>query len=199
MKATGEVKSVEFWDGNLLGNTVAILISGKAGTGKSTFGSLVKKALQEEGYTTTTIPFADNVKYVAKEAFGWDGEKDDKGRQLLQGIGNLGRQYDENLWVDRVIEMAEVTDTIIPVEFIICDDWRFPNEAKRMAERFTTILVKVEAKEREALKGTEFYDDVSEVSLDAYEDYYYVVSNESTLEELKNKANSIVSSILGKE
>ena len=48
------------------------------------------------------------VKAVAK-FMGWNGEKDTKGRKLLQGIGNLGREYDNDAWIELLIKGIEDT------------------------------------------------------------------------------------------
>lgn len=46
--------------------------------------------------------FADPIKRIACDAYGWDGAKDARGRRLLQEIGSVGRRYDPDLWLKRL-------------------------------------------------------------------------------------------------
>jgi hypothetical protein len=74
------------------------MVSGRAGSGKSTFSNYCIDYLKSLGHRATLVPFAKGVKRTAKDCFGWDGKKDRKGRKLLQDIGLVGRAYNENLW-----------------------------------------------------------------------------------------------------
>lgn len=62
------------------------LISGYAGAGKDTFFSEVEKLIPAQ-----RISFADPLKKIARDVFGWNGEKDIVGRQLLIDIGSICR------------------------------------------------------------------------------------------------------------
>lgn len=184
---------------------VAILISGKAGVGKTTLANFIKNSLIESGNIVCINPFAFEVKQTARYV-GWDGIKDSRGRKLLQDIGQLVRDYNKDTWVRKTIERfgdqnAELFLTGYPeIQFMICDDWRFPNESWYIKNNtdMDTILIRVEAPDREILKGTPQYDEISENALpDGFEvltDYDYVVSNsiEFTLDDLRNVANIIV-------
>jgi hypothetical protein len=74
------------------------------------------------------LHFADPVKNIAKICFGWDGNKDDRGRKLLQIIGtDAGRAYNPDIWVNAMKEkIAEAG----PGQTIVIDDLRFNNEAE---------------------------------------------------------------------
>ena len=63
------------------------LISGKAESGKSTLAKYLTTEIANANYASYCIPFAGAVKKIAKE-MGWDGNKDEKGRNLLQFIHN---------------------------------------------------------------------------------------------------------------
>lgn len=111
-------------------------LCGKAGSGKGE----VSKILQKH-FKTCVIPFAKPLKQLAKQ-FGWDGNKDEKGRKFLQMLGTeIGRAYNPNYWVDRWIE--ETTTALAETEtgfglgrfekiydIIVADDCRFDNEAE---------------------------------------------------------------------
>ena len=180
--------------------TVFILISGKAGVGKSTLGNyLVTKLSSIKGIAVITVPFADSLKRLATSAFGWDGEKDAKGRRLLQVIGTeAGRGYDENIWVRKTVDFA-TTSSIFPPHFVLCDDWRYRNECSYIADLGVHDLytIRVEASNRELLKGTDEAKHISETSLPSGKNglYEVVVDNKGKLNSLYRQGDTIVSDL----
>ena len=75
-----------------------ITISGKAQHGKDTTAEMLKKKLEELQYKVLIIHYADYVKYVCRQYFNWDGNKDEKGRTILQQVGtNLARARRETI------------------------------------------------------------------------------------------------------
>ena len=65
-----------------------ILISGKAGHGKDTLAGYMKNFMEKRGKRVLIIHYGDLLKYICKSLFGWDGQKDEKGRTLLQYVGS---------------------------------------------------------------------------------------------------------------
>ena len=64
---------------------------------------------------------------VATTYYGWSGEKDEKGRELLQKLGtDLGRTNNPNVWVNCVKEIVKALQT--EYDFVLIPDVRFPNE-----------------------------------------------------------------------
>ena len=104
-----------------------ILISGKAEAGKTTTANIIKTFLEELGKKVACIPYGQYVKDTAKLVWNWNGDKDEKGRQLLQWWGtDIVRAQDPNFWVDSVVRLAKVIDKY--VDYLIVDDCRFLNE-----------------------------------------------------------------------
>lgn len=104
-----------------------ILISGKAEAGKTTTANIIKTFLEELGKKVACTPYGQYVKDTAKLIWNWNGEKDKKGRELLQWWGtDIVRAQDPNFWVDSVIRLAKVIDKY--VDYLIIDDCRFLNE-----------------------------------------------------------------------
>ena len=64
-----------------------ITISGKAQNGKDTTARLLKDVLEDDGNTVLIAHYADLLKYICKQFFGWDGNKDEQGRHTLQYVG----------------------------------------------------------------------------------------------------------------
>jgi len=164
-----------------------IAFTGKFQSGKTTCANLIQNSVK--------LSFAKPIKDIAKIYFGWNGDKDDKGRRLLQVIGtNAGREYNSNIWVEKMHEqlLHEKTfeesknkdvDTII-----IIDDLRFNNEAEFII-KWKGIIINI------TRPGYDGDAHVSEIGiLDEYVDY--TINNDGTIEELKNKLLEIIKKIL---
>lgn len=175
-----------------------VLIGGRAGEGKSTFTRFCGEyLLREKNIGSVIVPFARMVKETAF-VMGWDGEKDDKGRKLLQEVGKIGREYDLDLWANHAIDFIKDCDGQ-GFEYYFIDDWRFPNESKVIVEHFSpTLKVRMRRpEESHTLFGTALYNDVSEASLSDEDSYYdYVIKNSKDLDELKVKSEQFIDIIL---
>lgn len=159
--------------------TICFLLSGKAGVGKSYTANLLNGYLTLKGYNQGIYHFADGVKKTAI-FMGWNGNKDQQGRILLQGIGQTGRAYDEYLWVRDTFKRIEDSEEY-PYDFIIIDDWRFKNEYRFIASNeilYRPIKIRIEAPARELLIGTPAYNEISEVDLDGFDLFDYIISND---------------------
>ena len=70
-------------------------VSGLAGSGKDTLADILCEA-----YGYKKDHFAFDLKYLASAHFNWDGQKDERGRHLLQQLGtDVGRTYLQNIWL----------------------------------------------------------------------------------------------------
>lgn len=110
-----------------------ILCSGLARAGKDTSAEIIKENLKAKGYKVLITHYADLLKFICKNIFGWNGEKDEKGRTLLQYVGtDCVRVQDPDYWVDFVANLI----TMFPdrYDFVIVPDTRFPNEIDRIAD-----------------------------------------------------------------
>ena len=106
-----------------------ILISGKAENGKTTAAKQMKKVFESRGYRAVITRYAKYLKEIAKDYCGWDGNKDEKGRKLLQELGTdiiRNKLNKPDFHVGRICEDIEVCADY--VDYVIIDDTRFPNE-----------------------------------------------------------------------
>lgn len=161
-------------------------ITGKAGAGKSTLGNFIRKHMRELSafQHVVKIGFADDVKSIAANQFRWNGQKDDKGRRLLQVIGTeAGRAYNENIWVEKLAEYDA------PHVCVIADDVRFNNEAIMCKQRGKLILVEGRADDL-----GENSSHASEKGIDIPPDFRIV--NDGDLVALESQAAEIVRTIL---
>ena len=105
-------------------------ITGQAGAGKSTVAAKLRLFAAASGVDLGIVPFAKPLKDFARK-LGWNGEKDERGRRLLQLLGTeVGREcIHPDIWVDKWEEAA----TALPGG-TIADDCRFDNEVERVRE-----------------------------------------------------------------
>ena len=112
-----------------------IFVSGKAFNGKDTAGEIFKNKLEARGQKVLVTHYADLLKWMCKNYFGWNGEKDAAGRSLLQHVGtDVIRAQIPNFWVDWMIQLLR----LFPKEwdFVIIPDARFPNEIEVLENEF---------------------------------------------------------------
>ena len=119
-----------------------ILISGSARFGKDSTAFMMKELLEKQKKKVLIIHYADNLKLFAKNYFGWSGQKDQKGRELLQWLGtDVVRNNYEDTWVDMIIALLKGIKTLY--DYVIIPDVRFPNEIDKMCDNFNCITVRI--------------------------------------------------------
>lgn len=187
-----------------------IVLSGKARSGKDTAAVMLEEML---GYNTTSIAYADQLKYIISTCFGLNMEQlygDDKEvvledlpirtksghvtthcwtpRKLLQYLGtDVFRTIKPDCWVqvvkDRVAE-GEYDNYIIT-------DGRFPNELEWVLEA-GGIHIRIEREDKDFVSGT---DHESETSLpDFFENPInsFIINNDKDLDYLHQELQNIV-------
>jgi hypothetical protein len=168
---------------------VILGFGGKARSGKDTSVDMLKDRLEFKGYKVLHINMANYVKYIAKEYFDWDGQKDEKGRHILQQVGTeIVRSKNPDFWVNTVIEFIKVFDNY---DFVLIGDVRFPNEINRFKEEgYQTYSVHVERLNFENNLTKEQRNHLSETSMDNFKfDYYIEAEN---LRQLDDEVDELV-------
>ena len=161
-----------------------ILISGKAQNGKDTVADILQSSLANDSKRVLITHYADLLKFICKNYLGWDGKKDEKGRQMLQYVGtDVIRAEDPTFWVDFVAKILQYFHT--NWDYVIIPDCRFPNEVTVMSEVFETIHLRVTRNSYKSPLTEEQLSHMSETSLDNVEPDYHI-PNDGTIEDLKN-------------
>ena len=173
-------------------------ISGKAESGKTTTALLLQEELNKRGISTCFINYGDLVKYVAKQYYNWQGEKDQKGRTLLQYIGtDLGREkVDNSIWVNMIINIIKILQYNYNVAII--GDCRFPNEYEewnKYKKDFNMIKLRIERPNYKNKLTKKQKQHLSETALDNY-CFDYTIINNDDLNKLKNEVNKFINSQL---
>lgn len=167
-----------------------ICISGKARHGKDTVAELMKTALENKGSSVLLIHYADLLKWLCKEYFGWDGQKDDAGRTMLQHVGTeVVRKQEPDYWVNFVIHFVTLFKN--EWDFVIIPDCRFPNEIDRWKDAgFDVYFFRVERPDFDNGLSDAQKSHPSETALDDYEPDLKI-SNDGDLERLRKRVEKI--------
>ncbi len=160
-----------------------IAISGKARHGKDTTALMMRIQLSIDSNKILVAHQADLLKYICRTFFGWDGQKDEAGRQLLQHVGtDVVRKKYPDFWVDFIVNMLK----LFPDEwdYVLIPDCRFPNEIERMREAGLDVThVRVVRPNFESPLTGEQQKHPSETALDEYPADAYII-NDGTLHDL---------------
>ena len=159
-----------------------ICISGKAQNGKDTTASFMKQALEAKGQRVLIAHFGDLVKYICKTFFGWDGQKDERGRTLLQYVGtDKIRAVSPDYWVDFIVNILTIFKD--EWDYVLIPDCRFPNEYEIFPHYgFDTVLLRVERPDFDSPLTPEQQAHRSETALDDYPYDYTIVNNENLID-----------------
>lgn len=172
-----------------------VLISGKAQNGKDTTANIMKRLLEADGEKVLIAHYGDLVKYICKQFFDWDGNKDEKGRTLLQYVGtDVIRAKNPDYWVNFIIGVLKMFDN--EWDFVLIPDARFPNEVDFVKHEFDALHLRVIRENFTSPLTPEQQAHPSETSLDDVTPDYTVI-NDGTIEDLKAKLSTLVTQLRG--
>lgn len=142
---------------------------GLAGSGKDTIADIICADLNYK-----RASFAEALKTLCL-VMGWNGDKDARGRKLLQDVGMAFRAYDKDIWVDKTASTLEDQSTYV------FTDVRFSNEADYIKNTRNGIIIRVV---RPELKLGEAHQHISESGQKDIEVDYTLI-NDGTIEDLR--------------
>lgn len=162
-----------------------ICISGKAQHGKDTTATILSSALENRGNKVLTFHYADLLKYLCRQYFNWNGEKDEVGRTLLQHVGtDVVRTKDPDYWVDFAVKFFKLFED--EWDYILIPDCRFPNEIVRIKTNFDCVHLTVFRPNFKSPLTEEQQNHISETALDHYP-CDEVIWNDGSTEDLSVK------------
>lgn len=178
-------------------NPIIILIAGKARSGKNTVSKILESEFIKEKKEVIISPYTKYLKEYIHNITDWNIEdENNKPRDLLQKLSSelikekLGL---ENLFINRQIEDIKIYSYFKDV--IIINDIRFPKEIDTIKNIFTNV-VSIQVKRSNYISGLtkEQLQDVTETSLDNYNNFDYIIENDD-IESLKEDTINIFKSL----
>ncbi len=169
------------------------ILSGKSKSGKDTVADMISTYYGKD--KTIQISYAYYIKDYLRRMGKYEEENKEKYRSVLQefGIELLGKKMDRGFLISRILEDIKVFsffyENIIITDARLLDEIIIPKEAYPAA-----ITIRIDRSNPNNLTATQ-KNHITEIGLDTYENFDYVVENDGTIEELEQK----VRNILGKE
>ena len=158
-----------------------MIFSGKARHGKDAAAEFALQVLGRNGKRAVQIAYSDYISFIATKYFGWNGERDEAGRTLLQDIGKSFREKDAEFWVRSIADFLRVTDE--KFDYALLTGARYPNDLSYFVERFDVVTVRVDRPDFDNGLTDEQKAHISETALDDYP-FTHRISNAGTLEDL---------------
>lgn len=180
-------------------------ISGKARSGKDTFAEMLAAQLNKGAHPPfVMMAFANELKLRCQAAFdlsyeqlwGDDKEKVDEryqkqmqanvhwtAREIMQEYGAFYRSIDGEFWIKNLFKVAADKG----YNNVIVTDVRYINEADYILNK-GGYVIRVERENKDDVHNMQH---PSEVQLDGYNRFDFVVNNNGTLEELAEKAKDV--------
>lgn len=174
-----------------------VVISGKATHGKDETSKKIMAVLEKEGKKCLSIAVGDALKSAAAKYFGWNGEKDEKGRSLLQSMAMLARKNNPGVWSNILNELIEAFGP--EYDYVFVADMRFPIEIDSLKKKFPgkvrSILVK--RVNYESTLTANQKNDITEISMEGYPFDDLIIND--TLQGLEETCNRLAKRILNNE
>jgi hypothetical protein len=177
-----------------MNNPKIIILCGKAEVGKNKSASILSNMLKEQGKKAVIIAYASYLKEYAKNILSWDGNEDTKPRSFLQnlGIDIIKNKIDDKFLINRIIEDIKVYSFFYDV--IIISDARMVEEITDIKDNFNNVIVvKIVGKENSLTD--EQKNHITEIALDNYEDYDFIINNTSDINNLSENLKKIVEEV----
>ncbi len=171
------------------------VISGKARHGKDTIALDLKEIYEAKGLKVINLAYGSYIKEYAKKISNWDGLEETKPRELLQELGTevIRKKIDKDFFVRRICEDIKVYSYYFDI--ITISDARFPNELEWPNKMFDNVInIRVIRNGYDSILSEKEQKHLTEVALDEYNNYDYVIYNDGTLEDLKKKVSEVVRS-----
>ena len=166
------------------------VISGKAKSGKDTLANIICNYYKDK--KCKKISYAYYLKEYIKNIFGWDGQEETKPRDLLQSIGIdlLQKKIDEHILINRVMEDIKVYSYFYDV--IIITDARLIDEIEIPKNKFSNVItIRINNNVDNDLT-LEQKKHITEIDLDNYTNFDYVINNTSDYTKLTQNVNNIL-------
>jgi hypothetical protein len=174
-----------------------ICISAKAQHGKDTSALILRDIYESRGQKVLITHFADLLKYICKAFFNWDGNKDEKGRTLLQYIGtDVVGAKNPAYWAEFITGILKLFEH--EWDYVIIPDCRYPVELATLRDKFETYLLRVERPDFDNGLTEAQKSHPSEVDMDNY-DFDFALLNNGSLDTFREKLSWFVDNYLLKE
>ena len=171
-------------------NPKIYIISGKARSGKDNAADIIEKYYSNK--KVIKLSYSYYLKDFAKRITGWDGSDEVKPREFLQqlGIELIKTKINDHFLINRLCDDIKVFSYFYDV--IIITDARLVDEIEIPKNLYpNATVIRINRNIDNNLKTNE-KKHLTEIGLDNYNKYDYIIENNKTLEELNKKVIEII-------
>jgi predicted AAA+ superfamily ATPase len=184
--------NLEVFVGILRKECYNFVINGAAGVGKDTFIELIKKNLKSRNgfININNISTVDHIKDIAKNSFGWNGIKDEKGRRLLADLKDANIRYNDGPLKKIISNINEFSQKNPVGDIINFIHTREPDEIdkfKKLLENCYTILIR--------RNETNIYKNHADRNVEHYI-YDFIINNHGSLDTFDDNINIFIEMVL---
>jgi hypothetical protein len=160
-------------------NTI-LVVNGTARSGKNTFVSFLAKHSNVQLVEMSSV---DTIKAIARQHFGWDGKKDERGRQLLSDLKDAWSGYIDGPFgemVGNIQNLDASSQDFVTVAYI-----REPEEIAKLVSAFPgrvkTMLI---------TRHSPKYNNHADCNTTQFM-YDFIISNRGTIGQLSSEAKRL--------
>ena len=164
------------------------VLAGKARSGKDSIASIIEKYY--EGKKVVIYPCTLYLKRYVSQIYGWDGSEEEKPRGILQDLGRDIKEKYPNFFIDRMRE--DINFLKNKSDVIIITGVRLKKELEFLKAEYNGILIKVEKSGFDNGLTTHEKNDITEVDVDSYNNYDFIIKNDSDLKSLEEETIKIL-------
>ena len=176
---------------------IIFVVSGKSGSGKDVICKIIDEYVNHKELKSINLQFSSYIKMYAKNITNWDGNEDDKPRTLLQELGTeiIREKIDDKFFIKRIIDDIKVYSYYFDV--ITISDARLPNELEDIYGAFNNVY-KLNVKRSSFINKLDEKQNAhyTEIALDNYNNFDYVIENNQGIDELKEKIINIIDEVI---
>ncbi len=174
-------------------NPKIYIISGKARAGKDTTASMIKDVYETKGLKVLNLQYSSYIKEYAKKISDWDGDEETKPRELLQILGTdiIRKNISNTFFVNKIVEDIKVYSYFFDI--ITISDARFKIEVDIPRDNFENVFA-IRINRPNFDNGLTEIQKMhpTEIDLDDYDKYNYVITNDGTLDDLRVKVSNML-------
>ena len=170
-------------------NPKIFILSGKAKSGKNLIADFIEEYYSDK--KCIQLSYAYYLKQYIKKITTWDGNEQNKPRDLLQSLGiDLIKKIDDKLLIRRVMEDVQVYSYFFDV--IIITDARLIEEIETPKSLFNCITIRINKDDNNLTLEQKKH--ITETNLDDYRNFDYVINN-NDISETKNQIINILKEV----
>ena len=170
-------------------NPKIFILSGKAKSGKNLIADFIEEYYSDK--KCIQLSYAYYLKQYVKKITTWDGNEQNKPRDLLQSLGiDLVKKIDDKLLIRRVMEDVQVYSYFFDV--IIITDARLIEEIETPKSLFNCITIRINKDDNNLTLEQKKH--ITETNLDNYRNFDYVINN-NDISETKNQIINILKEV----